>query len=146
MPASRRVILSMSSEIGHLIASLGLVQHPEGGWYKETYRSGFKVATAKGERKLATVIYYLLPAGVESRIHRVSWDELWLWQGGGVLDIRSYQNNQYKSHFLGHRADALPQHLMPAGTWFNAVVAEGEYVLAACVVAPGFEFEDLDMQ
>ncbi|HNM99542.1 MAG TPA: cupin domain-containing protein, partial [Turneriella sp.] len=71
------------------------------------------------------------------------WDEIWLWQGGGVLDVRSYSGDKYQSHLLGHSADALPQQLMPAGTWFNAVVTEGDYVLAACMVAPGFDFADL---
>jgi predicted cupin superfamily sugar epimerase len=135
----------LQSEVTHLIAALGLVHHPEGGWYKETYRAGMKVATPKGERDLATLIYYLLPSGVESRIHRVSWDEIWLWQGGGVLDVRSHDRNEYRSHLLGHTVGATPQVLMPAGTWFNAVVAEGDYVLAACMVAPGFDFADLEM-
>lgn len=125
------------------------MQHPEGGWYKETYRAGMKVATPKGERDLATLIYYLLPAGVESRIHRVSWDEIWLWQGGwpggATLDVRSYHGNDFKSHLLGHGPNASPQVLMPAGTWFNAKVVEGDFVLAACMVAPGFDFADLEM-
>ncbi len=153
--------MAHSAEVARLIATLKLVEHPEGGWYRETYRSPLKMQTPLGERNLATLIYYLLPAGVESRIHKVSWDEIWLWQGGGVLDVRSYGprmalgprshgglgadhvDDKYQSHLLGHRADALPQQLMPAGTWFNAVVNEGDYVLAACVVAPGFEFADL---
>lgn len=132
----------MQSEVRALIDRLGLEQHPEGGWYKETYRSPLKAATTRGERSFATLIYYLLPAGVESRVHRVAWDEIWLWQGGGVLDVRTYDGAIYQSHLLR----AQEQLLMPAGTWFNAVVAEGDYVLASCVVAPGFEFVDLDMQ
>lgn len=141
--------MAFSAEVQRLVTELSLVEHPEGGWYRETYRSPVKLETEKGSRNLATLIYYLLPAGVESRIHKVSWDEIWLWQGGGVLDVRSYalgvdlDQNQYQSHLLGHGENALPQHLMPAGTWFNAVVAEGDYVLAACMVAPGFEFSDL---
>lgn len=119
------------------------MEHPEGGWYRETYRSPVKLETEKGSRNLTTLIYYLLPAGVESRIHKVSWDEIWLWQGGGILDVRSHNGDKYQSHLLGHGANALPQHLMSAGTWFNAVVSEGDYVLAACMVAPGFDFSDL---
>ena len=143
--------MPLSAEVQKLVRELDLVEHPEGGWYRETYRSPLKLQTLKGERNLATLIYYLLPAGVESRIHKVSWDEIWLWQGGGVLDVRSYGSgvsqarNEFQSHMLGHRPGALPQHLMPAGTWFNAVVAEGDYVLAACMVAPGFDFSDLEM-
>lgn len=141
-----------SPAVAKLIATLNLVEHPEGGWYRETYRSPMKLDTEIGSRNLATLIYYLLPAGIESRIHKVSWDEIWLWQGGGVLDVRNYgpgvdlNQNQYQSHLLGHAANALPQHLMPAGTWFNAVVTEGDYVLAACMVAPGFDFADLEFR
>jgi len=159
--------MAHSAEVARLIATLKLVEHPEGGWYRETYRSPMKMQTPLGERNLATLIYYLLPAGIESRIHKVSWDEIWLWQGGGVLDVRDYgpcmapgqrghggpgaddglgvdlDQNQYQSNLLGHGTNALPQYLMPAGTWFNAVVTEGDYVLAACMVAPGFEFADL---
>ena len=143
----------LSAEIRKLIAELKLVEHPEGGWYRETYRSPVQLDTSLGKRNLATLIYYLLPVGVESRIHKVSWDEIWLWQGGGpgraVLDVRTYGVDtihgaeKYESHLLGHGAGAMPQHLMPAGTWFNAVVTEGDYVLAACMVAPGFDFIDL---
>lgn len=135
--------MALSPEVERLIATLKLTEHPEGGWYRETYRSPIKLETEKGSRNLATLIYYLLPAGIESRIHKVSWDEIWLWQGGGILDVRSHEQNKYQSHLLGHRADCLPQQLMPAGTWFNAVVTEGDYVLAACMVAPGFDFADL---
>lgn len=135
--------MALSAEVQRLITDLQLAEHPEGGWYRETYRSPVKLETDKGSRNLATLIYYLLPAGVESRIHKVSWDEIWLWQGGGILDVRSYEQDKYQSHLLGHGASCLPQQLMPAGTWFNAVVTEGDYVLAACMVAPGFDFADL---
>jgi predicted cupin superfamily sugar epimerase len=137
--------MALSPEVEQLIADLKLAEHPEGGWYRETYRSPMTTDTPLGPRNLATLIYYLLPAGIESRIHKVSWDEIWLWQGGGVLDVRSYKDDKYQSHLLGHRTGAVPQQLMPAGTWFNAVVAEGDYVLAACMVAPGFDFADLTM-
>lgn len=156
--------MAFSAEVQRLVTELSLVEHPEGGWYRETYRSPSRTATPLGERNLATLIYYLLPAGVESRIHCVSWDEIWLWQGGGVLDVRSYgprmalgprgqggpgadnDGDKYQSHLLGHGANALPQQLMPAGTWFNAVVAEGDFVLAACMVSPGFDFADLQFR
>lgn len=137
--------MSLTPEVQRLVSELQLVEHPEGGWYRETYRSPMTLQTEKGGRNLTTLIYYLLPAGVESRIHSVAWDEIWLWQGGGVLDVRSYNGDNYQSHLLGHGPSCLPQHLMPAGTWFDAVVTEGDYVLAACMVAPGFDFADLTM-
>jgi uncharacterized protein len=146
----------LQSEVKRLIDALQLSEHPEGGWYRETYRSPEKTETTKGTRNLATLIHYLLPRGVSSRIHRVSWDEVWLWQGGGVLDVRSHEGDEYTSHLLGLPGGALKepaaalqvnvQLLMPAHTWFNATVIEGDYVLAACMVAPGFEFADLEMR
>lgn len=136
----------MQSETRELIRRLCLVEHPEGGWYKETYRSPFEAQTERGRRRCATLIYYLLPAGIRSRVHRVAWDETWIFQAGGTLNLNSYPGDQVIVEKLGLVADSLPQIVIPAGTWFNAEVASGEYVLAACMVAPGFEFEDLDMR
>ncbi|HNE21484.1 MAG TPA: cupin domain-containing protein, partial [Turneriella sp.] len=65
--------MAFSAEVQRLVTELSLVEHPEGGWYRETYRSPSNTVTPLGERNLATLIYYLLPAGVESRIHKVSW-------------------------------------------------------------------------
>ncbi len=135
--------MALSREAERLIATLNLSEHPEGGWYRETYRSPMQLDTALGKRNLATLIYYLLPAGVESRIHKVSWDEIWLWQGGGVLELKTYSEQNLAPELIRGLNSASPQHLMPAGTWFNAVVTEGDYVLAACMVAPGFDFADL---
>ncbi len=135
-----------SAEVSRLIETLQLVAHPEGGWYRETYRSPWKTATPLGERNLATLIYYLLPVGSASRIHRVSWDEIWLWQGGGVLDLKMYSDPNLAPELIRGLNAFSPQQVIPAGTWFNAVVTEGDYVLAACLVAPGFEFADLEFR
>lgn len=135
----------MPSEISELVTRLGLTEHPEGGWYKETVRVPQKVSTVRGERNLATLIYYLLPRGVVSRKHRVAWDETWIFQGGGILNLYSYEAQGVKTERLGLTAESAPQITIPAGVWFNAEVAEGDYVLAACLVAPGFDFADLEM-
>ena len=70
-----------------LIERLGLLPHPEGGYYRETYRSTTKVATPRGERCASTAILFLLTAGQCSHWHRICADELWLHQGGGGLLI-----------------------------------------------------------
>lgn len=133
-------------EVTALIERLKLQAHPEGGWFKETYRAAARTQTAKGERHLATLIYYLLPRGVVSRVHRVAWDEIWIFQGGGVLDLQTHTDSGISVEKLGITANSSPQIVIPAGAWFNACVAEGEFVLAACLVTPGFEFADLEMR
>ncbi len=136
----------MASEKERLIQRLGLLEHPEGGWYRETLRTAFTTQTTRGERSLATLIYYLLPRGVTSRVHRVAWDETWIFQAGGELNLQTHDNGIVKIEKLGMGETCLPQIIIPAHTWFNAEVAEGDYVLAACLVSPGFEFTDLDMR
>ncbi|MBN8219856.1 MAG: cupin domain-containing protein [Spirochaetes bacterium] len=138
--------MPLQSETRELIQRLGLKEHPEGGWYKETYRSPFEAPTTRGKRRCATLIYYLLPAGIRSRVHRVAWDETWIFQAGGILHLNSYVGESVLVEKLGLATDTQPQIVIPAGTWFNADVIAGDYVLAACMVAPGFEFEDLEMQ
>lgn len=135
----------MPSEVSGLVARLGLTEHPEGGWYKETLRVPQILATDRGERNLATLIYYLLPRGVVSRKHRVAWDETWIFQSGGILNLHSYDGEVVKTEQLGMTTQSLPQITIPAGVWFNAEVADGDYVLAACLVSPGFDFADLEM-
>jgi predicted cupin superfamily sugar epimerase len=137
--------LFLPSEVSGLVARLGLREHPEGGWYKETLRVPRMLATDRGARNLATLIYYLLPRGVVSRKHRVAWDETWIFQSGGILNLHSYDGDVVKTEQLGMTAESLPQITIPAGVWFNAEVADGDYVLAACLVSPGFDFADLEM-
>jgi len=131
--------------MNELIAKLQLIEHPEGGWYRETYRSPVEFKTDRGTRNLATLIYYLLPAGIASRVHRVAWDEIWIFQDGGSLELMTHHDGKVMGSFLGLGKGELPQMRIPAGTWFNARVTEGEYVLAACLVSPGFDFADLEM-
>ena len=136
----------MASERQRLIERLGLIEHPEGGWYRETYRAPERTQTQRGERNLATLIYYLLPAGIRSRVHKVAWAETWIFQAGGELSLMSYTDEIVATQKLGLGENAAPQITIPAHTWFNAEVASGDYVLAACLVAPGFEFADLEMK
>ena len=122
-----------------VIRRLGLLPHPEGGFYRETYRSALLLELSDGRRRAAcTAIHYLLPAGTWSAWHRVASDEIWHHYDGGVLLL----------HVLGlgtrrlHRRE--PQALVPAGVWQAAEPEDGA-VLCGCTVAPGFEFADFEM-
>jgi predicted cupin superfamily sugar epimerase len=131
--------------------ALGLEPHPEGGWFRETYRSRvrFEPPGFGAERSAATAIYYLLGPGDQSRWHTVRSDELWLWHRGGPLELLLGGGGERPEAapariVLGPdtAAGQAPQALVPAGTWQSARPAGGEEVLVTCVVAPGFEFAD----
>ncbi len=128
-----------------------LAPHPEGGYFRETYRSALRTAPAgwPGERALATAILYLLPAGQESAWHRVRGDELWLWQGGAPMELRIGDETRH----LGPdpAAGERPQVLVPAGAWQSATPAAGAaptapWSLVACLVVPGFDFADFELR
>lgn len=124
-----------------LIEAFGLVPHPEGGWYRETYRSP---ATLPGrDRSLCTAIYYLLAAGDRSRLHRIDADELWHFYGGDALLVVELHDGDARVTRLDARH---PQHLVEAGTWFGAMPAPGaSYALVGCTVSPGFEFSGFEL-
>lgn len=131
------------------VAAWGLAPHPEGGFYKETFRSALTAAPPgwPGERSLATAILYLLGAGERSARHRVRGEELWLWQGGAPMALRVGE----EEIVIGpdHRSGQRLQALVPAGEWQSATPVEdfGEegWSLVACVVAPGFDFADFEL-
>jgi len=121
------------------IRRLGLVPHPEGGYYRETFRSPLTLDLPDGRRRSAsTAIHYLLPPGAWSAWHRVASDEVWHLYDGGPLRL----------HLLGTGTKRLdrtdPQIVVPAGVW-QAAEPEGEGALCGCTVAPGFELADFEM-
>ena len=118
------------------IKALRLAKHPEGGYYRETYRSTATI----GDRAVSTAIYFLLPAGEVSALHRIKSDELWHFYGGNSLTIHSIAG-RYSTIELS--ADN-PQAVVPAGNWFGATVETG-YALVGCTVAPGFDFRDFEI-
>ena len=136
-----------------LIDLLKLQPHPEGGWYREVFRSGQRVETgnARPARDALTSIYFLLEAGQQSRWHRVLSDEIWVHLEGVPLALWTVDANLCTAPApvrLGP-VDAhgtRPQHVVPAGQWQAArpIVAHstGDFSLAACMVAPGFDFAD----
>ncbi|MDG4829768.1 cupin domain-containing protein [Solwaraspora sp. WMMD1047] len=134
-----------------LAERLDLAPHPEGGWFRETWRSGhdFQPAGYGTARSAATAIYFLLNPGEASRWHVVRSDELWLWHAGGPLTLRFGGAGERPAdpgveRVLGTdlAAGHAPQLLVPGGTWQAAAPAGPEPVLVSCVVAPGFDFAD----
>jgi predicted cupin superfamily sugar epimerase len=125
-----------------LVRRLDLTPHAEGGWYRETWRSAFLMNTSRGPRPVGTSILYLLGDGAVSRLHRLAWDEVWHWQGGGDLDLVLLQGRGARSERLA--ADA-PQRTVPAGTWFGAAPASAAPVLVGCTMAPGFHPDDCQL-
>jgi predicted cupin superfamily sugar epimerase len=124
-------------------ANRGLQQHPEGGWFAETWRSQIEI----GDRTLASSILFLLMPGEVSAWHVVSSDELWIHQRGGPLTLGLGGNDPAgpgpaEEAQLGTDVGQAPQLLVPAGTWQTARPTEAEPVLVACVVAPGFDYRD----
>lgn len=126
-----------------LITLLDLQPHPEGGWFRETFRSDQRVAG----RSASTAIWYLLPAGGFSAWHRVNGaDEVWHHYDGGPLTLWMLDGESPRRVVLGSdwAAGERPQAVVPAGTW-QAAVAGDAFALCGCTVAPGFEFADFEM-
>ncbi|MFC9691974.1 cupin domain-containing protein [Kribbella sp. NPDC056951] len=133
-----------------LAEQLGLEAHPEGGWYRETWRSevSFEPEGYDGKRASATAIYFLLGPGEESQWHRVRSAEIWLWHSGGPLTLQYGDSpEQAESFTLGPdvAAGEQPQVVIPAGAWQAARPAGDQAVLVSCVVSPGFDFTDFEM-
>jgi predicted cupin superfamily sugar epimerase len=129
-----------------LIEALRLAPHPEGGFFREIYRSVSRVQPDDGrqDRDAATTIYFLLVEGTHSRWHRVLSDEVWHLYEGGPLELFSAppSADQVQRVVLGRAIESDgPVHVVPAG-WWQSARPLGAYVLAGCTVAPGFAFED----
>jgi predicted cupin superfamily sugar epimerase/uncharacterized protein (DUF952 family) len=134
--------------------ALDLLPHPEGGWFRQTWQAGpaFAPAGYPGERAAATAIYFLLPPGAESVWHRVRSDELWLWHGGGPLDLllggdggrpEGGQAPVVLGPDLG--GGQRPQQVVPGRCWQSARPSGEREVLVSCIVAPGFDFADFEV-
>ena len=125
------------------VETLGLQRHPEGGWYRETWRADAE----KGERASATLIHFLLETGQHSHWHRVDAAEIWLWHAGNPLELATSRpdSGTVESVVLG--PDLLSgqsvQHVISPGDWQAARPLSGncDFTLVSCVVSPGFEFD-----
>jgi predicted cupin superfamily sugar epimerase len=125
-------------EADRIIALLNLKPHPEGGYFRETFRDG---AAADG-RAYSTAIYFLLKAGEISRWHRVDAAEIWHFYRGAPLELRIGKD----IYVLGPNVDEAqaPQVVVPPHAWQSAK-SLGGYTLVGCTVAPGFEFAHFEM-
>ncbi|TAD91801.1 MAG: cupin domain-containing protein [Bacteroidetes bacterium] len=139
------------NKIDKLVAHYGLLPHPEGGFYKETYRSptGMLPAGFPSHRPYATAIYFLLTAQHFSAFHRIASDEVWhFYEGDGLHVHMIAPNGDYSLLQLGPDAAAgqVYQAVVPAGYWFaSGVAVGGHYAFVGCTVAPGFCFEDFEL-
>jgi predicted cupin superfamily sugar epimerase len=138
-----------------LAEALDLAPHPEGGWFRETWRSdvAFEPPGYGAERSAATAIYFLLAPGEGSRWHRVRSAEIWLWHSGGPLELTiggtgPDPNDEPQVVTLGPEVDAgqHPQLVVPAGAWQAARPAGDADVLVSCIVSPGFDFADFELR
>jgi len=138
-------------DIDNLIQALNLLPHPEGGYYRETYRATGLIPVAEGKgntaRSFSTAIYYLLTKGTKSKLHKIASDEIWHFYLGGPMTILQLgPEGQIVRTVLGTNLaeGQVLQHAIPAGWWFGCHPNPGvEFSLGGCTVAPGFEFSDL---
>ena len=128
------------------ISRLNLQPHPEGGFFRETYRASTAVSTEAGSRSFATHIYFLLRAGECSHLHRIRSDEGWHFYAGSPLVIHQFEKN-YRATVLGspESNDSPFQAVVPAGVWFGAESLGHDFSLVGCTVSPGFDFADFEL-
>jgi predicted cupin superfamily sugar epimerase len=133
------------------IERLALRRHPEGGWYRETYRSAERIAADAlparfpASRTFSTAIYYLLGAGERSALHRIKSDEVWHHYAGDTVTLwMLHDSGDARTATLGGGGE--PQAIVPAGVWYGAQLAPGgALALMGGTVAPGFEFADFEL-
>ncbi len=139
----------MKTTIQKIVEQLGLLPHPEGGFYSETYRGISQISTASGDRSASTAIYFLLTANNFSALHRINSDELWHHYLGDPVHIHAIdQQGNYQQHLLGINfpEGQNPQITIPAGQWFGSEsIGPFGYSLVGCTVSPGFDFADFEL-
>lgn len=125
-----------------IIRLLDLKPHPEGGHYRETFRDGHSI----GDRAHSTAIYFLLARGEMSHWHRVDAAETWHFYAGAPLALRISDGARTETHMLGIDIanGARPQIVVPPHAW-QAAESLGDWTLAGCTVAPGFEFTNFEL-
>lgn len=138
-----------------IIQKLDLKEHPEGGFYRETYRSDGAIPashlpkTINSERNFSTCIYFLLTAEKFSAFHKINQDEIWHFYKGSPITLHTIlPNGKLESYKIGSNIlkGELPQLVVPAGCWFAAEVNQGgDFALMGCTVSPGFDFEDFQL-
>jgi uncharacterized protein len=143
------------NDAGYWIGKLQLIPHPEGGFYRQTYKSELTIGQAglpssfSSDRAASTAIYFLLAGENFSAFHRLRSDEVWHFYAGAPLVVHVISpSGEYSEVTLGNDPDAeqILQAVVPAGCWFASHVADWKsWALVGCTVAPGFEFEDFEL-
>lgn len=128
-----------------IIARLGLMPHPEGGHFRETFRDPHRMPDG---RSLSTAIYFLLAAGERSHWHRVDATETWHWHAGAPLELGIARQDEgpVETLLLGPdlSRNEEPQRIVPAHAW-QAARSLGDWTLVGCTVSPGFEFSGFEL-
>lgn len=145
----------MKPEIEQLIKKFGLQTHPEGGYYKEVYRSSGTIPNShldsvfEGDRNFCTSIYFLLTAESFSSFHKINQDETWHFYSGNCIHLHIISPNcVYEKVLIGNNYDKgeVPQFTVPAQHYFAAeVVKDNGYAFVGCTVSPGFDFRDFQL-
>jgi predicted cupin superfamily sugar epimerase len=134
----------------YLIRELELTPHPEGGFFRETFRAETLPCElpARGPRSASTAIYFLLRSGEFSAFHRVRSDEAWHHYAGTTLELHTLSVERgHETRFLGPHVERgeRPQHVVRADVYQAARLTGPGYALCGCTVAPGFDFADFEM-
>ncbi|MGK2881505.1 MAG: cupin domain-containing protein [Mycobacterium sp.] len=133
---------------------LDLAAHPEGGWFRETWRSDVSIGESSlppdyaGPRSAGTAILFLLLPGQQSAWHTVRSAELWLYHRGGPLELEvGPEQASATTHLLGAYLERgeFPQLVVPPGHWQRARPQDGQPCLVSCIVVPGFDFADFSL-
>lgn len=138
-----------------IIKKLDLKPHPEGGYFKETYRSSGSInlesldRAYSGDRNYSTCIYFLLTSENNSAFHRIKQDEIWHFYDGSPIKLHTIsEDGKHNSYIIGRDIlnGELPQLVVKGGDWFAAeVMNEDDFSLVGCTVSPGFSFEDFEL-
>ncbi|MEM9363880.1 MAG: cupin domain-containing protein [Bacteroidota bacterium] len=142
-------------DVQFLIEKFNLEPHPEGGYFKETYRSMGTIeknslpTDYNGERNYSTCIYFLLTSDAFSAFHRIKQDEIWhFYEGSTILLHLISEKGVYTKVTIGTHFELgeVPQFVVPGGYWFAAEVLEKDaYAFVGCTVSPGFDFQDFEL-
>lgn len=145
----------MERDADFWIRHLQMLPHPEGGFYRESYRSDLLLPKSalpkefRGERPVSTAIYFLLRRDEFSAFHRIASDEIWHFYSGGILEIFEIESDgSLLTHLLGNNPtqSAQLQVVIKRGNWFaSRPLQTTAYALAGCTVAPGFHFDEFEM-
>jgi predicted cupin superfamily sugar epimerase len=133
----------MASRAADIIAQLDLKPHPEGGYYRETFRDADVDSSG---RSRSTAIYFLLARGERSHWHRVDAVEVWHYYAGDALTLQIADDRGQRRVRLGPdlAKGEVPQAIVPAYAW-QAAESTGDWTLVGCTVAPGFEFAKFEL-